>query len=243
MIALLIVVAVCAVVSSAGWIPFSVPSRWINGFAGDLALFSMCRGLPNASVGMFLCSAGVGLGTVALGPLLTAGVLFMVRKQIAATLRALLGLLGPRVSFLTAPLVATAVFLVAWAGTQYHAGDATGLMGIPNRLFPVVVGVFTYLTASMGARVQSRFTGFFKARDRLPTRLRGVLLLALMTGVGIYVTTVVNSAAADIPTPYRYQQLIVVVGLVAGYILLAPAHGQVLAPARHLASRLGVAGP
>jgi len=232
------VLGVCAVVSLVLWVPLSIPSLFLNGLvASKLGIYGLCDALNvrTGSPGMFACSSIVGVVTVALGPVVTTVGLFVVRKQVARLLhRALQSLSGDR-AFLVAPIIATAVFLVAWAGVHALTPFAVGLL--PNAVFPAIVGVFTFLTVRHGRSVQSSLSWFFRMRDILPKWMRWLGVLAVPTAFAIGIT-VVFVGSDDLSLRSVREQAIVLVSLVAGYLLLAPREGDPLGTAKQVAAEL-----
>ena len=233
----LLVGVACVLVSVVGWIPLSFPSRIVNGQLGHLALWNVCTDLPAGSVEMFGCSMIVGLITVALGPLLTAYILYLFRAQLSRAIRAVLahieGLQG-----LTPAIVATAVFLVAWAGTHFETSGSVGLL--PNLVFPAVIGLFAHGTTTNAATIQKRFVDFFERRDRLPTKVRLGMTILLTTGFAILLSNVFEDGSNRVVQPTTQQQVVVLFGLVVGYALMVPKSGDPLQDARRLAQRIGV---
>jgi hypothetical protein len=220
-------------VSVVGWGPLCLPSLAVNWVVGKLVLWKLCT-VPVGTPRMFACSALVGVLTVALGPVLTALVLYKFRRLLAGLVRSALARLRSE-PYLVAPVVATAVFLVAWAGT-HHSTPHVGLL--PNVLFPAVVGLFTHWTAARSRQIQERFEGFFRARDRVPRWLRMAATVLLPT---LFAASLASrfSAGGTVAFPTEQQQLVVIVGLLVGYSLMVPRQGDPLGAARRVVERLG----
>jgi len=233
----LLVTFACVLVSVAGWIPLSFPSRLVNGQLGRLALWGVCTDLPAGSVEMFGCSMVIGIVTVALGPLLTAYLLYLFRAQLSRAIRA--GLASMQgLQDLTPAIVATAVFLVAWAGTHFETSGSVGLL--PNLIFPAVIGLFAHGTTRNAAQIQARFSSFFERRDRLPVKIRLGMTLLFTTAFAIVLSNVFEDGSNRVVQPTAQQQVVVLFGLVLGYALMVPRSGDPLQDARRLAQRIGI---
>ncbi len=146
-----------------------------------------------------------------------------------------------RVGFLVPPLLASLMFTLSWAGS--HAGRAEEVGLLPQLLFPAVTGVFAFVVARYGAAVQRRGSPWFRARDRVRTRERLIVLIAATALASYEIPQLL-----DHPSRALQEQLVVLVGLVAGYLLLAPRIGAsmpaaaVRGAARTLALALILAG-
>jgi len=228
---------VCVLVSIVGWIPLSLPSRMLNGIMGDLALWQVCTAKQPGSLTMFVCGAGVGVATVVVGPLLTAFVLYLFRKQLSSAIQAVLAGISS-LRHLTAPIVATAVFLVAWAGTHFNTWAGMGLL--PNILFPGVVGLFTHWSTRNAAAIQHRFSGALERRDRFSKKVRLVGTMVVTTLFAIILSSVFADFEARVMFPTVQQQIVVLVGLVVGYAAMVPRTGDPLQDARRLGQKMGM---
>lgn len=151
--------------------------------------------------------AGAVLGSLALG-----AILFVLRGPLQSGARALTRL--PRVGFVVPSLLATILFALSWAGS--HGERAAEIGVLPQAVFPAVSGLFAFAVMRYGASVQRRGAFWFRARDRLGTRLRFVLLTLLTAAIAYQLPRTLGTAAA------LNEQLLVIVGMLAGYVLLAP---------------------
>jgi len=152
--------------------------------------------------------AGAFLGSVALSV-----ILFVLRRPLPAAAKRLAR--APRLGFVVPSLLATALFALSWAGSHGDRASETGLL--PQLVFPAVSGLFAFAVARYGPAVQRRGARYFRARDRLGARIRFVLLIALTTTVSYQLGRMLGVSDKALT-----EQLLVLVGMVAGYLLLAP---------------------
>jgi hypothetical protein len=214
----------CLAVCLIGWLPLSLPSLTLNAVAGNLGLWKACGEFRVGSAEMFACSAVVGLTTVAIGPLLITVLLYVFRSQLAAGLRRVLRR-WPSTQLLTAPIVATAVFLVGWSGTHFATPYLLGFGFLPNLLFPAVVGLLTYVLIVLAGPLQRTARVFFSLRDIVPGVLRLVATIALTAALAASWSIQRSPGGGDVRDPTTLQQSIVIVGLLIGFVLLTPSRG------------------
>ncbi|MBU6423758.1 MAG: hypothetical protein KGQ88_06980, partial [Chloroflexi bacterium] len=155
--------------------------------------------------------AGAFVGSLALSL-----ILFALRRPLQAT--ALRLARARRVGFLVPPLLASLLFTLSWAGS--HAGQAEDVGLLPQLFFPMVIGVFAFVVARYGAAVQQRGSPWFRARDRVRARERLIVLIAATALASSEIPQLL-----DHPSRALQEQIVVLVGLVAGYLLLAPRVG------------------
>jgi hypothetical protein len=221
------VAVVCAVISFVGWIPFSLPPQWFS------AMFppGNCSKYPVASMAMYLCSAKIAAFTLAV-PLLTALIVFLLRRRLAALTATYLPKLPQAMRFLVAPAMATLFFVIVWAGAHYQTGGQSGFL--PQKLFPAIIGLFTYITGRYGPDLQRSLAGFFDGRDKVPKFLRFVAVLLVPSLIALVITYQERVSATAIK-----EQLVVLVGLIMGYLMLAPRQGDLLAGIRSMMAGKG----
>ncbi len=152
--------------------------------------------------------AGAFLGSIALG-----AIVFVVRRPLQVFASRLARVLPA--GYAAPPLLATVLFALSWAGA--HAGRGTDVGLLPQLIFPAVSGVFAFSVARYGQTLQGRAGGYFRARDHLGPRWRFILLMVLTTAAS-YALARVLGASGKVLT----EQLLVVIGMLAGYLLLAP---------------------
>jgi len=152
--------------------------------------------------------AGAVLGSIALG-----AVLFVLRAPLQSGARQLARV--PKLGFIVPSLLATLLFALSWAGS--HGDRATQVGILPQLVFPAMSGLFAFAVSRYGASIQRVGSPWFGARDHLGPRVRFILLIALTAGVSYALQQVIGRSA-----PALNEQLLVVVGMLAGYLLLAP---------------------
>ena len=211
------VFALCIVVAIAGWYPLDIPARLIRAVVPD----AECGGRAPGSASMFACSAGVGLLQI-VGPAVVLFVLFLLRAQIRRLLAHVVRRVPEEVHFLVAPVFATVLFTITWAGFHPATRDETGI--VPHWIFPALVGLFTFLVTRYERPLQRLLAPLLAARERVAREalVAAVILVpALLAWVLTHQDRVTSAALKE--------QLVVVVALVLGWLLLAPRGGGALA--------------
>jgi hypothetical protein len=172
---LVAVIVVCALLSLVLWTPFAEPAKLIRDVLPD----DTCVGKQVKSTEMYLCSAKIGMYQVA-GPVILMIIVFIFRMPIKAWVDKVSPNLPPEGRFLFAPVIATAAFTLSWAGFHADTASLTGIL--PQRIFPVVVGVFTYSVSRWGSDLQRMFAGFFDFRDGFakPVRIAVLILVPIV---------------------------------------------------------------
>lgn len=195
------------------WPPLSWVWGIINGFLGSF-LPTTCIQYQVNTVEMDVCSAWIGLLTI-LAPLAFIVVLFIYRRKLVRFVKAQASKAPEEMRFLVAPLVATLLFAVAWAGIHHSIGGRVGL--VAHRYFPTLVGLFAYATTAFGGWMHGGMGGFLDVRDRVNAKVRLLLALAVPLIISILITrqTRVTQSALK-------EQFVVLIALVLGWILLAP---------------------
>ena len=216
-LAAVVVFVVCAVVSLIAWLPLSLPGRFIAGLIPQ----ARCVGLTPGSPPMYVCSAWVGALAV-VGPLILVAVLFVLRRPLARAVARVRERIPEEGRFLAAPITATLVFVIAWAGMHYQTADQSGL--VPQTVFPAVVGLFTFAVQRWGPALQRALVPIFDLRDRYPI---GIRLLAAI-GIPLVVSLVITFEQRVTATAMK-EQVVALLALVTGYIALAPRSGAMLA--------------
>jgi len=207
-----IVFVVAFVVTRLFWTPLSWPASAVNSLVST-ATPSSCSFLgPSNIVSDNACGSVLAVLTI-VGAVVASVGLVLIRIPLRRTLGALFGGAPREIGFLGAPLLATVLFTVGWAGVQYHFPERPGI--VADGTFPAVVGLLTYALATYGGLAQQHASEVFAWREGLAVRQRiGVVLL----------TPVVFSLVATplLHTPVRDQST-VIVAMVVGYLLLTPA--------------------
>ena len=213
------VFAVCAAISLVGWYPLSLPSRGIRALI-DMINIAGCADLRPGSVAMYLCSAKIGLMTMA-APILLIVVVFLLRKPLAAWVQRMTPKLPEKTRYLAAPALATVIFTIAWSGAHLRTGTQWGIL--PQIIFPSVIGFFTYAVAHYGPRLQQPLGGFFDFREKIPNWLRMVIVFAVPMLISIIIT-----AQATVAMGALKEQFVVLVALVNGYLMMTPRSGDIM---------------
>lgn len=201
-------------ISWLGWSLLAVVPLAINGVIPT----GSCTGFQPASIGMYLCSALVGLRVV-FGSLVLAVVMVILRKPIMAAV-GLINKAVPEAFRSVLPAVVAAVFFaVVWSGSHAATGDLKGIL--PHRAFPALVAVFVQATMVWGPTVMARLSLVFRARDVLPKLFRWVLVVLVPMAFSLWIT------AEDRVSNEAYkQQLVVLVGMAAAWVLMTPRSGR-----------------
>jgi hypothetical protein len=226
MVAAGVVAAVCAVVSLVGWLPLSIPARAL----GAVVPGGSCTGQTPGTPFMYVCSAWVGFLTV-LVPLAIIALVVVARVPIARGLAALLARLPEEARFLAAPVVATVLFELAWAGVHYETSGQTGLL--PQVLFPAVIGLFTFVLMRWNTQLQRALSRILALRDRYPMRLRVGAAVAIPLVVSLLITLEPRVTQTALK-----EQIVVLVALACGYIAFVPRGGDLAAGVGTIVSEL-----
>jgi hypothetical protein len=173
-----------------------------------------CADLTPGTLEMYICSAKIGLVTL-IGPILMMLLIFLLRKPLSRWVHNLTPKLPEGGRFLAAPALATLIFTIAWSGAHKDTSFQMGIL--PQIIFPAVVGLYTYVLARYSSGLQHLFAGFFNFRDKIPSWVRFVIVIAVPILIGLAITTAdsVGGGAAK-------EQFVVLVALVNGYLFLAP---------------------
>lgn len=212
-----VVFIVGIVISVIGWYPLGLPSSLIR----DVLPAADCQGEIPGSTSMYVCSVKVGALQI-VGPLSMLVLVFVFRKQVKAWLDQIAPSLPPEGRFLFAPVLATLAFVLSWAGLHSDTAEASGIL--PQRIFPAVVGFFTFAVARWGPDLQRSFGDFFESRDRFPKVLR----IAAVVLVPFVLSYLITNQDRVSQTALK-EQVVVLVALATGFLMLAPRSGDVLA--------------
>lgn len=218
-----IVVFACALaLSYALWVPASLPARVIDAPIPE----TNCVGEVPGTTAMHACAARVA-GLTMVGPIVLTVLVVVFRKQVAAALERATPALPAGSEILVAPLLATAFFLLSWAGIHASTGWQTGIL--PQKMFPAVVGLFTFGSGWYGPAVGRRLAGYYNARDRVPSVLRLAATIAIPIAVSVWVTN--QDRVTD--TALK-EQAVVLLGLALAYFLMVPRGGDIVAGVRQM---------
>lgn len=196
------------------WPLASVPAGAI---ADVLPSVSCAPDAPRSS-GMWTCSLWAGLVRM-IGPVVVLAAVFLLRGRLGRAMQRLARQVPAGLRPVLAPLLATGLFLVAWAGSHLGRADEAGIFG--QRAFPVVVGLSTYSLMRWGPTLQRRMSGFLDARDRLPLAARIAIVVAFTTLVSVLLTWQDRISQGPLK-----EQIVVILGLLAAGLLLAPRSDQ-----------------
>ena len=222
-----IVVVISALTSLIGWIPLAWPSTLVDGVLPKVH----CTGFQPGSPPMYGCSAIVGFLAIA-GSLVIVIALFVLRRPIAAAVRALTARVPQEARFLIAPVAGTLAFTVAWAGAHHATAGLSGI--VPQTVFPAVVGLFLYASARWGNGIRRALGPLLDLRDRYAIGWRIVVAALVPLALALIIT-----AEARVSQTALKEQVVAIVALVTGYIALLPRTGPPLAGVEQTLRELG----
>lgn len=209
--ALLAVTFGCAAVAIAGWVPLSLPTRLLALLVPRQAT---CSDLELGSPAMYVCNSPFPW-LILLAPIVFTAVLFLFRRQMGSWLRGTIVPMVPEASrFLAAPMIATGIFAISWSYLHASTWSRVGLL--PEIVFPVLIGLFTYGSVTYRAELQRRLDSFINLRDRIPRMLRIGLAIALPTLLAIFIVRLT-------PNVDLSSQSIVAISLVLVLAMTLPA--------------------
>jgi hypothetical protein len=218
--ALLVIFVFCAIISLVGWFPLGLPTRLIRAVMPEIT----CTNIDPGSFQMYLCSAGVGLMTMAV-PLLSMLVIFLIRKPLTKWVQKLIPKLPEESRFVIMPAFATIFFVISWSGAHRFTGLQWGIL--PQIVFPSVIGLFTYSVTSYGPKLQAKLKPFFDTRDKFPKFLRFLLVIAVPILISLAIT-----AQERVSQEALKEQFVVLVALITGFLVMAPRSGNIIAGAQ-----------
>jgi len=214
-LSLLVVLVVGVLVAYILWVPFAQPAKLINDAVGDK---NCANKLPGTNE-MRTCAASVA-GWKMLGPILIGVAVFLLRNRLAKLVSKLSGKLHAGGRPLVAPLLATLLFLLVWAGAHSKTGGQTGIL--PQKAFPAVIGVYTYCVVRYGQALGRKLANFFAKRDHLPMFVRIIITIGVPTGISLLITNQERVSGTA-----QKEQFVVPIGLVLAYLMLTPRSGEV----------------
>jgi hypothetical protein len=225
--AAVIVLVASALASLIGWIPLAWPSQFIDGVLPTVRCTTFQPGSPP----MYGCSAAVGFLAIA-GSLVIVVLLFILRRPIAAAVRALTSRVPQEARFLVAPIAGTLAFTVAWAGAHHATASLSGI--VPQTVFPAVVGLFLYATARWGNGIRRALGPLLDLRDRYAIGWRIVVAALIPLALSLIIT-----AEARVSQTALKEQIVAIVALITGYVALLPRTGPPLAGIEQTLRELG----
>ena len=205
-----VVLVVALLITTLGWIPLSLPARYIN-IAVAYVSVSSC---PDGST-YGICSAVVSVFSLA-GPIVVMLLMFIFRFSIKRVIQRWLTRLPNEARFLVPPTLATILFTMGWAGVSFHFFTRPGV--VIDGLFPAAVGMLTYVTVRYGPQAQRALSAYFERRDEFSFKVRLITTFAAPAIFAFAVSSFMSSPVRD--------QVVVVFAIVAGYLLIAPRSGE-----------------
>ncbi len=205
-----LVFGTCAIIpylfgSILGW-----PARAINGLLPD----HTCAGVQTRSWDMYSCSLEAGLLAMA-GPVILMVLILLLRKPLNKRIGLLIPKLPEMTRFLVLPILATTIFTIVWAGFHEDTWNQTGI--IPQKLFPAVIGLFTYIVARFGPGIHHAWRSFFESRDKCPKWIRFIAVLAIPMLISVAATY-----QESVSQEALKEQFIVLIALIVAYMLISP---------------------
>lgn len=177
-----------------------------------------CTSFSPASVGMYICSAFVGLRVV-FGSLVLAVVLLILRKPITVLVNAINQAAPAQYRSILPAVVAAVFFAVVWSGSHASTGNLWGVL--PHRAFPAVVGALTQIAMTWGPAFMARHAALFDLRDKLSKLTRWLIVFIAPTAVSLVIT-----AQQRVSNEAFKQQFVVIVGMVIAYLVMTPRSGK-----------------
>jgi hypothetical protein len=214
-LSLVVVLVVGVVLAYILWEPFAQPAKLINDALPDK---SCVNELPGTS-GMRSCAVGVAAVKM-VGPVTVGVIVFLLRGRLAKLVARVSKNLHPGFRPLIAPTLATLLFLLVWAGSHAHTGGQTGIL--PQKAFPAIVGVYTFMVVRYSPSLQRKMVRFFTRRDRVPIVIRIIVTVAVPTAISLLITNqdrVSNTA--------QKEQFVLLIGLVLAYLMISPKQGDI----------------
>jgi hypothetical protein len=221
-LSLLVVMVLGALLSLVLWELFVLPAKAINGVLPD----ANCVSEQPGTSAMRLCGAKVAAVKM-VGPLVLGVLIVVFRTKLAKAVSVLSAKLHPGARPLVAPLLATLLFLLVWAGSHSKTADQDGLL--PQKIFPAVIGAYTYSVVRYGPALQHKMAGFFTKRERIPMWVRVLITIAIPTAFSLLITN-----QDRVSRTAMKEQVVVLLGLAVAYLLLSPRGGDIGASAAKL---------
>jgi hypothetical protein len=212
-IAAAIVFLACAMMSYITWPLAGLPALGIT----SLVPAGGCTHVRTGSWAMYLCSAKVALLKLA-GPLIISILIFIFRHPIARGISRLGEKLPPDWRFGLPALAAALFFTMSWAAAHAQTSGSSGL--VPQKVFPALIGLFTFVVARFGPQIQQSLAGFFEWREGIPTFLRILAAIAIPIVVSFAITF-----EERVSQPALKEQTVTLIAMSTGYLALAPRRG------------------
>lgn len=221
------VFVVGAVGSYALWDLLAVPGSLLKGAIPR----GGCTAEVPGTTAMYFCSVKAGFLT-ALGPLLTLIAALVFRRPLATQLQKLTKRLPAASTPLIAPLLSTLLFSLVHASVHENTDNQTGI--VPQRMFPALVGLFTFGATRLGPTIAKRFASNIEARNKVPPAAR----MALSLGVPLVLSYLLTNQERVTNTAQK-EQVIALLTLTTTYAAFIPRDGDFLgAGTRLLSNRL-----
>ena len=220
-----IVYAATLIICFFAWTPLSWPARYLQTYIspGDCGMYAAGTTI------MYFCSAKVAAMTMA-GPILLTILVMVLRSPVMKATGKLVEKLPPETHFLTAPIVATLLFMLTWSAVHHDADDGSGFLS--QKYFPVVIALYTFGVSQYSPLLQRLLRAFFARRDRIRRLWRVGFAFAVPLFISLYLTW----QARVSETAYKVQ-LVLLISLCTGYLALAPRQGDLLTGMRAMMSR------
>lgn len=196
----------CLALSLLLWSLMSQPAKAIT----DAIPAASCQTNGSGSAAS-LCRAQV-TATPLLAPLALLLLAFIFRKALGAGVRAI-GRRLPEMGLLLPPVIATVVFMLAWAGAHASNSREQGL--IPQITFPAAVGLLTYAVARWGSVVYASLGSAFDVRDKVSVLLRFLVAIAVPIAMSLWLAGGARSSAFN-------EQVVVLAGIIVSFLVVAP---------------------
>ena len=202
--------ALCAVLSFVLWDSLAWPSAAIR----EAIPTAACAG--KTGVEATVCALRVAATPLA-GPLALLVLAFVMRGALGAAVNAAKRRF-PGSGALLAGVVATIAFGLSWAGS--HTARPTEFGLLPQIVFPAVVGVATYAIGRWGPPLHRVLRMYFVGRDYIPRAFRMLLVIAVPIAASFWLAQGASAARGA-----ANEQLVVLIGIAAGFLLIAPRPG------------------
>lgn len=222
-----IVFVVTALVAWIGWWPLSIPASLF----GNLVSPGSCGQYEPGSLMMYACSAFVA-SKILIGPIVITLLLVLFRKPIVRGIGKVIAKskLPIEARFLVAPVIATIFFTCSWSAIHYNSDDGSGLLS--QRIFPAVVGLFTFIVFRWEASIQKMLSQFFDLREKIPSFLK--ILSAIL--IPLLVSLVITFQERVSATAFK-AQIVVLLSVCSGYLLLVPRRGDLLSGLKQVVTK------
>ena len=230
LIQMIIVIAVCVVLSLVLSYIFVPLGSAVKGLLPQWT----CTNEVVGSIEMYLCSMKIGLMAI-LPSIVIIVIVFVLRKPLNKLMESLAKKLPENTRFIVPPIMATLIFSLAWSWYHVDTSSSTGIM--PNRIFPVFVGLFTYSAIQFGPKIQNAMASFFRSREKVPVFFRYILVLAIPMGIALLITN-----QERVTEEALKEQVVVIIALIAAYLLVSPLLEKQSAGAGLTPSSSGFAG-